>query len=617
MAGQSSSSTNKLMHFATQFGRAIRLVFISSPVWSAVGFGAMVLRGLIPLAIVYVTKLIVDAVSANIGTHDLQQAVNAIGPLVLLALMVAVVSAGLESLSSFTQTANAEALRIRMNDDLHAKAVAADLESFESSFYHDKLFRTQQEIGYRPMSVVENLVNAARNAISLMAVIGLVFSFSGIVAFVLLGSCLPRALVRMSYGRKIYRWTIDRTYQERMAYYLRWMMTVSLYAKEVRIYRLADGFRKRYRDIRERLRHEKVGMIRNRSTAEFLGSTFAACAFYGAYAIIVYGAVKGELTLGDLVMYYAAFQLAQEHFKEMMANVADLYEDNLFLTNFFDFMDHPTVVNSPASPQPFPSGNLCLDVENVWFRYPGSEVDVLQGVSMRLEPGRITAIVGENGSGKSTLVKLLCRFYDPGMGRIAIHGTDLRDVNIAELRKHIGVVFQDYSMYPFSAAENIAFGDVDLPSAHQKIQQCAKMACVDKIIDGLDQGYQTVLSKWFEGGRELSAGQWQKIAIARFFYKQSPVMILDEPTNMLDSKSESAFLDNLKDLAADRLVVIISHRVATVEAAGQVYVLERGRIVESGSPGDLMRRMGAYYRLFNHCSQDGTPESDLDIACQE
>ncbi len=555
-----------------------------------------------PLAVVYLTKLIVDAVTASVATGDFQQALRSIAPLLLLAALVAILSSVLESVASFTRTANAEAVRIRMNDDMHAKAVAADMASFESSFYQDKLYQTQQEIGYRPLSVVQNLINSARNAISLLAVVGLVFSFNWIVAIVLLGSCIPRALVRSSYSRKIYQWTIDRTFQERMAYYLRWMMTVSVYAKEVRIYRLGDGFRKKYRDIREQLRREKVALIGKRSLAEFLGSVVASCAYYGAYGFIIYSTVKGVLTLGDMVMYYQTFQLAQHHFKEMMADVTDMYEDDLFLSNFFDFMDHPTTVNSPESPLPVPSTGLGVEVHNVWFRYPGSEVDVLQGVSLRLETGRITAIVGENGSGKTTLVKLLCRFYDPTMGRIGINGTDMRDLHLTELRKQIGVVFQDYSMYPFSAAENIAFGDVDRPSAHQRIVECAGMACIDKIIDELDQGYQTVLSKWFDGGQELSAGQWQRIAIARFFYKRSPVMILDEPTNMLDSKSESAFLQRLKELVADRVALVISHRLATVEAADYVYVLERGRIVESGSPAALMKHMGTYYRLFRHGS---------------
>jgi ATP-binding cassette subfamily B protein len=298
-------------------------------------------------------------------------------------------------------------------------------------------------------------------------------------------------------------------------------------------------------------------------------------------------------------MYYQAFQRGQEFLREMLSGLAGLYEDHLFLRSLYEFLDLDRVVVEPrvpkAVPRPLRTG---IVFDHVSFQYPTGTKKILQDITLAIHPGECVAIVGDNGSGKTTLIKLLCRLYDPTGGTITIDGVDVRDFNTADLRRHIGVIFQDYAHYYVTAAENIWFGDVEAPPEHGRIAAAARHSGADDVIMKLPQGYDTVLGKLFDHGEELSIGEWQKIALARAFMRDAQILVLDEPTSALDPNAEYEAYTQFRRLAKDRTTILISHRLSTVKMADRIYVLDDGRIAENGSHDQLVRDGGRYARLF-------------------
>jgi ATP-binding cassette subfamily B protein len=333
--------------------------------------------------------------------------------------------------------------------------------------------------------------------------------------------------------------------------------------------------------------------------ADFLSNAIAIIALFGSFAFVAYAGLTGTITIGDLVMYFMAFQLGLGFIQAILGALARLYEDNLFLTNYYEFLDLKPAIMSPDHPVPVPKPlTQTVEFENVHFSYPGGKKDVITGVSLALHSGEVIALVGENGSGKTTLVKLLCRLYDPDGGRITVNGIDLRDVDPVAWRKKISVVFQDYVHYYLTAAENIWVGDIEREQDSASIAAAANRSGADPVIRGLPEGYHTILGRWFSDGQELSEGEWQKVALARAFFRDSGIVVLDEPTSSLDPLAEAELFRNFRNILEGRSAVIISHRFSTVQMADRIYVLDKGRIIEQGSHEELLRLNGRYSLLF-------------------
>ena len=380
---------------------------------------------------------------------------------------------------------------------------------------------------------------------------------------------------------------------------MNWLLTGGIHAKEVRLFGLGDLFAARFRDLRRLLRRERLGFAFKQAQSEFATQAGATIAIFASFGYIAYRTLQGGMTLGDLVMYYQAFQRGQGYLRELLSGLAGLYEDNLFLTHFYEFLDLKPKVLEPRSPVkvPWPM-EQGIAFEKVGFHYPGCQDSVLKDISLTVPPGQVVALVGANGSGKTTLVKLLCRLYDPTEGRILIDGVDLRRFRTTALRREIGIIFQDYTHYQMTARENIWVGDVQLPLDDEKIRTAAKYSGADAVFEGLPQGYDTLLGKQFENGVELSIGQWQKVALARALLRDAQVLVLDEPTSAMDPKAEYEVFSNFQQQLQGRSAILISHRFSTVRMADRIYVLDGGRIIESGGHEELLKSRGTYAQLF-------------------
>ena len=595
---------NKLQ-VALRFVPALRLVWQSSPGWTIARLVLVVFQGLLPLAIIYLAKLIIDTVTVGLQASDPNAVFERVLPLIILAGAVTIFNSLCQSLTELVNTAHAQQVTDYMQGIIHAKSVEADLEYYENAKYHDALQRAQQEAPYRPPQILNRLAQGSQNAISLVAMVGLLVSLHWGIIGLLSIATFPAVLVRMKFSRIMYSWQRRRTQLERESMYLGWMLTNEQFAKEVRLFDLGYWFSEEYKQIRQQLYREKLSISTKRSLAFFLSQAFAGILVFSVFAYIIYQTVRGVLLLGDLVLYYQALQRGQNNLRLTLNNLSGLYEDNLFLANLYEFLDLKPRIKEPEQPKPLPAKfKQGISFNNVSFQYAESARQALKNINLTIKPGETIALVGENGSGKTTLIKLLCRLYDPTSGNITIDGMDLRLFEIAELRRQVSVIFQDYAKYHFSAEENIRLGNIEVEPKDANILSAAKRSGAHEVITKLPQGYDTVLGKLFDRGEELSIGQWQKVALARAFLRDSQVIVLDEPTSAMDPKAEYEIFKKFRELIKDQSAILITHRLSTVKMADRIYVMDNGSIVESGTHDELMQLQQSYAHLFETQAQN-------------
>jgi ATP-binding cassette subfamily B protein len=511
--------------------------------------------------------------------------------------LVAATAAAQRGLSTCQSLLRAQ-LGQRVNEMILAKALTLDLRHFEDSEFYDKLTRARREASSRPLSLVMRSFGVVQNGIALVSFGTLLWQFSPWAVAVLLLAGLPSFIAEAKFSGDAFRLFRWRSPETRMQMYLETVIAREDHAKEVKLFELGPLLLERYRAIfRKVFTEDRALTIRRDSWGFFLGLVSTA-AFYCAYGWIAVSAVRGGITLGQMTMYILLFRQGQTAVSAILSAVGGMYEDNLYLSTLYDYLDTPVEPDTgTATAGPAPAEGVRF--ENVSFVYPGSTETAVSDVSFQLRPGESLALVGENGSGKTTLIKLLTRLYTPSAGRITLDGLDLAEWSPAALRRRVGVIFQDFARYQLKVGENIGVGDVQQFENEQRWHEAAGLGMAAPFIGELPAGYQTQLGKWFKDGRELSGGQWQKIALSRAFMRESAdILVLDEPTAAMDARAEAQVFEQFRELAQQRMVILISHRFSTVRMADQILVIQGGQVLERGSHEQLMTLNGHYAQLF-------------------
>lgn len=558
----------------------------------------------LPLAALYLMKRILDSVSAAVASQGRPELVQSVMFWILSAAGVALLAALLRALGEYVTQAQSLQVTDAVAETLHAQSVAVDLAYYEDPSYYDTLHRAQGEAPHRPTSIVNGLTQIAQNGLALAGIAAWLVSLNWRLAAALILGVLPGAVVRLMFSRRLYDLQQAQTEQERRAWYYHAVLTEAASAKELRVFSLGALFRSRYRELRRAIREGTLALAGRRAVADILGQFVATCALFGSVAWLALQTVRGAVTLGDLAVYYVGFQTGLALLQAVLRAMAGLYEDNLFLTNLYRFLDLAPGVAAPPRPKTVPRPmRRGIAFDGVAFRYEGHEQDALHGIDLVLAPGEVVALVGENGSGKTTLVKLLCRLHDPSRGAVTVDGIDLRDLDPVEWRRGISVAFQDYVHYALTAGENIWLGDVDTPPVSARIADAGRRSGADAVVGRLPNGYETQLGRWFLEGHELSEGEWQRLAMARALWRDAHILILDEPSSSLDPLAEAELVRRFRGWLGGRSAVIISHRLSTVQMADRVYVMDRGRIVERGPHAALLAQNGQYARLYRAQAQ--------------
>ncbi len=576
--------------------RALELVWTTSRALTLTLAVLTILAGILPAAIAYVGKLIVDAVVAAMNSSDPDT--QGVIALILLEAGIVVAVAACQRGISASQSLLRALLGQRVNVMILEKALTLQLTHFEDSEFYDKLTQARREASSRPLSLVNRTFGLAQNTLSLTSYAVLLFAFSPWAVLILVIAGLPSFFAEAKFSGdrfRLFRW---RSPDTRMQMYLESVIAREDGVKEVKLFQLGPRLLQRYEDIFRKLFTEDRKLTLRRDGWGFVLGLISTAAFYGAYAWIVIATVYGRITLGAMTMYLVLFRQGQAAVTAILSAISGMYEDNLYISNLYEYLEQP-VISQSGEAETGVDPSRGLELENVSFSYPGSDAKALDDITLQIRPGESLAVVGENGSGKTTLIKLITRLYEPSNGHILLDGVELSDWNIEALRQRVGVIFQDFGRYQFTVGENIGAGDVRHFEEPERWVDAATAGMAAPFINELPAGYDTQLGRWFKDGRELSGGQWQKIALSRAFMRtDADILVLDEPTASMDAASEAAIFDHFRQMSQNKMTILISHRFSTVRAADQIIVIDHGRILERGDHTSLMADDGQYAHLF-------------------
>ncbi len=566
--------------------RAMALVWKAAGWWTVLWAVLLVCLGLIPAGLALLLRTLVNRLVSSPGWAAVAPPACGIAGLWVAAQL-------LSSLLAWVRALQAERVQDEVHRLIHVQALRLDLAFYDHPESYDQLYRAQVDAVSQPLELLESLGSLAQNGLGFLVLAGILWSYAAWLPLLLVATAVPGLLMVARHILKEHHWHLDHTHQERRARYLDWLITDQSTAAELRLFDLGNFHRKAFESLRESLREGKLGLVRQGAAAELAAGLLAWTGSLAGLGWALEQTLAGRLKLGDLLLCFQAFQQGQALLRSLLAGAGKIYKSLLFVQNLDDFLKvEPAILPGTAGGQGLPVRHS-IRFERVSFTYPGGFHCALDEFDLEIPKGKVVALVGRNGAGKSTLIKLLCRFYDADEGRILLDGVDLRALDQEAMRRQIAVLFQEPVHYHATVAENIAFGDIGEFPDRARVWRAAHDAGALEPIERLQCGFQTVLGKWF-GGEELSVGEWQRMALARAFFRRAALIILDEPTSAMDSWAEQDWLSRFRTLAAGRTALMITHRFTTAMHADIIHVMEKGRVVESGTHAQLIALGGDY-----------------------
>ena len=577
--------------------RSLGLLWSSSGHQTIINIIVVVIRSVVPLAAVFLIKYFIDTIAGSPGAIATHVTAGILGMITAIALTL-LADDLLSSLGSYTSKKQAYLLEKHISSLIHQRTASLGLSFFEDPAYHDKLSRAVRDISWRPAGVVSDIMLLLRGIISFAAMAVVLHRFSIFALVILVIAFIPVLWIKAGSSGLLYSVRRDMTPASRQASYFSWLLTAERPAREVKLFNLNSFFDNQYKKNFSASRTAELTVIRRSSSLEVLASIIKVLAFSGVLIYASLSFIDTKITAGEMAMYLVAFRQAMIYLRDTVTGVSGLLEDRLFIKDLFIFLDMESNIISDKKAQGIHSFNE-IEVRDISFTYPGAPGPALKNVSLKIKRGEKVAVVGPNGSGKTTLVKILCRLYDPDSGSIELGGVNIDQFDPNEYRQLFSVVFQDYMLYYLSAAENIGLNDMSDERSEERVKEAAMKSGIAGLLEKLPEGYNTLLGHHTEGGRELSWGEWQKIAIARALYRDSPVLVLDEPSSSLDADSEYEFFSRLGDITDGKTTILISHRLSNVSDADRIIVLDGGEVTETGSHDELIAMRGRYYSMFN------------------
>lgn len=572
-----------------------RLLFINTII--------SVLQGVLPFIVIVCIKTLIDQLT-NISTQNESQRLYFITTLILTTLIF-LASGVLSEIKSYFSEKLSQSITRRIYEKLHWKHASLNLSHYENPAEQDKIHRAVQEASFRPIKITNELLSGIKSIAAALFLVGLFITIKWYLIAILTIAIIPGVYFRLKFSRKLYKLKEVQSTTEREMYYFNRILTGFPFAKEMKLFGFFDFFKHRFSSAQDTLFEQRITLRKSELWLNIFAQIFSVLLIFTSLGFISYLKIKGEISIGTVVLFFFAFQRGYGVLNEFFLSLTQVLEDNTFLNDFIAFLNLPTTSEQTKdSSLPF-SLNKEIKIENVSFHYESSKRDALKSINITIPAGRTVAFVGANGSGKTTLIKLLCGFYQPSSGRILFDGIDATQLGQQKICENISAVFQDFALYNISAINNIRLGNNQADFDVEKAKKAAKAAGISDVLEQLPNGYNTLLGNLFSGGEELSIGQWQKMAIARAFYRDASLLLLDEPSSALDAESELQVINGMKELSRDKTAIIISHRLSTVQWADIIYLFNDGEVVESGNHQELISMRGKYYSLF----QSGSKQS--------